>query len=219
MQALPEMLALKTVYVVCTGGNVTPLFHFVHNKACAAEWLACTAADHPASNSRLARVPTYARLTVPPLSQDPRWPNLVVKLADAGVPDVFRASLPEQLLQWLGLGKARALYQPFVPADTIDGRAWLIRLHAFVSPLCSAFLSAHGVVAGAPLPERLPNGLVADQRPYVVNYSGGAYYSRPDARMEEELGGVALEFDRLAKIAITARFETNPSLGFASQVF
>ncbi len=138
---------------------------------------------------------------------------------DAGVPGVFRASLPEQLLQGLGLGKARALYQPSSRPTVIDGRARLIRLHAFGSPLGGAFLSAHGVVAGAPLPERLPSGRVADRRPYVVNYSGGAYYTRLEARMEQELGGVALEFDRLTEIAITGRFETNPSLGFDSQVF
>ena len=87
-----------------------------------------------------------------------------------------------------------------MPADTVDGRARLIRPHAF--------LSAHGVVAGAPLPDRPPSGLVADKRPYVVNYSGSAYYARLDAKTEQELGGVALEFDRLAKRAITGQFET-----------
>jgi hypothetical protein len=103
------------------------------------------------------------------------------------------------------------LYQPFVPPDVVvEGRARLIRLHVFVSPLAGAFLSAHGVLAAADLPDHLPPGLVTDKRPYVVNFSAGSQYRLLPREMEAELRELARDFAKLADLAIRKRFLISP---------
>ena len=88
----------------------------------------------------------------------------------------------------------------------IGRRARLIRVHAFVSPLVNAFLSAHGVIAGEDLPEQLSSGLVRNTGAYVVNIAGGGRFCRLAAEMEDELREVAQEFGRLANLAISKKF-------------
>jgi hypothetical protein len=239
MVALPERLLPRTMYVVFSPLNKkAPLPHFLHDKACTARWLAESLAEAGDPASRLAGVPTFDRLVVPPEPPGGRWPNLVVKLADAdqgkaiamgrfateeearralrlgdrpgSVPGVFRTELPQKVLHVLSPGTAKALYQPFVPTDVVEGRARLIRLHVLVSPLAGAFLSAHGVLAAADLPDHLPPGLVRDKRPYVVNFSAGSRYCRLPREVEAELREVARDFARLADRAIRKRFLVSP---------
>ena len=126
---------------------------------------------------------------------------------------VFRTKLSQKVLHALFPGRMKVLYQPFIPPDVVDGRARLIRLHVFISPLANAFLSAHGVIAGEDLPDRLPPGLVQNSRAYVVNFSKGSQYCRLDAEMEDELREVAGEFGRLANWMIEKRFETSAEVG------
>jgi hypothetical protein len=234
--AMPERLRPNTMYVVCTNANLTPLFHFVHDKMHAAEWLseAIAAIGDPAS--RFACIPTFDRLALPPPMPDERWPNLVVKLSDAdkakavamgrfeteeearralqvdgragAIPGIFGMSLSQRLLHALLPGKTRVLYQPFIPPDVVDGRARKIRLLVFVSPLSDAFLSAHGSIAVKELPERI-TGLAQDNRPYVVNVSAHGHCCALEAEMEDELRQVALDFGRLARWAIEQKFETS----------
>jgi hypothetical protein len=239
MVALPERLLPRTMYVVFSPLNKkAPLPHVLHDKICTARWLAEGLAEAGDPASRLACVPTFDRLVVPPEPPGGRWPNLVVKLADVdrakaiavgrfataeearralrlgdrpgSVPGVFRTELPQKVLHALSRGTAKALYQPFVPTDVVEGRARLVRLHVFVSPLAGAFLSAHGVLAAADLPDRLPPGLVADKRPYVVNFSAGSRYCLLPAEVEAELREVARDFARLADRAIRKRFLVSP---------
>ena len=234
--AMPERLRPQTMYVVCTNANLTPLFHFVHDKMQAAEWLteAIAAVGDPAS--RLACIPTFDRLVIPPQMPDERWPNLVVKLSDAdkakavamgrfeteddarralqldgradAIPGIFGMTLPHRLLNALLPGKTRVLYQPFIPPDVVGGRARKIRLLVFVSPLSDAFLSAHGSIAVKELPDRI-TGLAQDNRPYVVNVSAHGQCCALEPEMEDELRQVAIDFGRLARWAIEKKFETS----------
>jgi hypothetical protein len=236
MLALPERLRPRTMYVVCTNPNLTPLFHFVHDKMHAAEWLteAIAAVGDPAS--RLACIPTFDRFVMSPPMPDERWPNLVVKLSDSdkakgvamgrfateedarrglqldggadAIPGIFRMTLSHRLVHALLPGKTRVIYQPFIPPDIVDGRARKIRLLVFVSPLADTFLSAHGSIAVKELPDRI-TGLAQDDRPYVVNVSAHGYCCALEAEMEDELRQVAIDFGRLARWAIEKKFETS----------
>jgi hypothetical protein len=236
MVALPERLRPRTMYVMCSSANRTPLQHFMHNKTCAARWLAASMAESGSPTTRLACIPTSDRLVVPAEPPGGRWPNLVVKLgnedegqavamgrftteeearrglrldaAPGSTPGIFRRTLPRRLLDGLLGGRTDVLFQPFIPPDVVDGRAQKIRLHVFVSPLADAFLSAHRVLATADLPDHLPLGLVEDVRPFMVNISGGGRFCRLETEREHELREVAHEFGRLAKLAIERRFET-----------
>ena len=239
MVALPERLLPRTMYVLFTVLNMkAPLPHFLHDKICTARWFAEVMAEAGDPASRLACIPTFDRLLVPPEPPGGRWPNLVVKLTNVdqakavamgrfateeearhglrledspnSVPGVFRIGLRQKVLHPFFHGANNVLYQPFVPPEVVDGRARLIRLHVFVSPLAGAFLSAHGVLAAADLPDHLPPGLVRDDRVYVVNFSAGSRYCRLPAETEAELREVAREFARLADLAIRKRFVTLP---------
>jgi hypothetical protein len=237
--ALPEHLEPRTMYVIFSPMHWgEPLCHFVHEKALVSRWLSDAIASSGASVERLACAPSYNRPVLRMDADEDRWPNLVVKLAscDKGefvvmgrfrsedearrslklddhpgsVPGVFRRRLGQRVRDRLSRGSSQAVYQPFIPPEVVDGRARLIRLHVFVSPLVDAFLSAHGVLAGEELPDRVQSGLVTDPRPYIVNYSNGARYCLLESEKEEELRRVAQEFGLCARRAIGERFETGP---------
>jgi hypothetical protein len=236
MLALPGNLLPRTMYVIGTSASKAPLYYFIHNKLCSARWIdeAIRQSDEP--SAPLACIPAFDRLVVPPLPSDRRWPNLVVKLANAdyaqaivmgrfetvrearsglkldersdSVPGLFRIELLQRIWHKLFRVDHLVLYQPFVPPEVIDGRARHIRLHVFVSPLASTYLSADGVIAGEDLPANLPSGLVTNPRAYVVSFSRGGTYCRLPGETEAELREIALEFGRLAKSAIEKKFFT-----------
>ena len=59
-------------------------------------------------------------------------------------------------------------------------------------------------------------GLVKNVRPYMVNISAGGEFRRLDPEREAELKDVALEFGRLAKLAIGERFDAGHSSASAT---
>ena len=234
MVALPRRLRPQTIYVVGTPAGKTPLFHLIHNKLCSARWLAEAIRRSGGPASPLAAIPAFERLVVPPEPSDRRWPNLVVKLANAdyaqavvmgrfatelearrelrldddpdSVPGVFPIEAMHRLWHLLVGGRPPVLYQPFVPPEVADRRARHIRLHVFTSPLADAFLSADGVTAGEDLPDNLPSGLVTRQGAYVVSFSRGGSYCRLANDTECELRHVAEEFGRLLRSEVEQRF-------------
>jgi hypothetical protein len=84
-----------------------------------------------------------------------------------------------------------------------DRRLYIVRAHVLVSPSGVRFLSAHRVVSGRSVPDRLPMGVISDPSPYLVNYSAGSWYEvvPPDeephlARAAEAVGrGIAWAFE------------------------
>ena len=82
MVALPERLRPRTMYVMCSSANRTPLQHLMHNKTCAARWLAESMAESGDPTTRLASIATSDRLVLPAEPPGGRWPNLVVKLGN-----------------------------------------------------------------------------------------------------------------------------------------
>jgi hypothetical protein len=103
------------------------------------------------------------------------------------------------------IGRRTGLLQEFVASAPAAGRRlFILRAHVLISPAGTRFLSAHRVVAGAPLPETLAEGVVADPRPFLVNYSAGARYEAASPDDEESVSravlGVAAAISRAVEI-------------------
>jgi hypothetical protein len=239
MPALPEPLAERTLYVDFADRGGTPLSHFLNNKLWSARWLHELLRTEGSPNTQLACVPTFDRLTLPDDPPDPRWPNLVVKLANAdkgqyiamgrfdseaqarrwlrlpndpsAIPGIFQLSRTQRLARRLFPIKD-VVYQPFIPPEVISNRIQKIRLLVFISPLFNLFLSTQYVSAGEDLPDRpLPIGLLQNPRPYACSFAlAGGRFQLVSPQAEDELREVGLEFGRLANLAITRKFETGP---------
>jgi hypothetical protein len=236
MPSIPDPLPRNTMIVVFPSLG-TPLSRFVHDKGEVARWLRESIEATPAIR-HLAFVPTFDEPVIPDEPADPRWPNLVVKLAnkDQGrfvamgrfrnaeeamavlgmrssrdVPAVFKVRRLDRALNRV-LPRLRPIFQQFVPPEVVDGRARKVRLHVFLSPLVDRFLSAHATVAASDLPLDLQPGRLDDSGGFNVSYSGnGRQYLRLDDADERTLREVAREFGMVARTALTRKFETGPA--------
>src|SRR5262249_35814828 len=85
----------------------------------------------------------------------------------ARVPQALRGGFLNSLLFY---GPEHVLYQAYVPPE-LDARehAQMLRLHLFVSPLATLYLSAHLRTSRRPVPERAPRGVIAQDDAYVFN--------------------------------------------------
>ena len=237
LPALPTQLAPNTMYVVCTAASFSPIFTFLHHKRFAAQWLSDGLVERGGLPSRLSVVPTYdePRLFEEPL--DPRWPNLVVKLASSdkskdvlmgrfeslnhvrealglsdfgGLPIQFRERIHRYWIDRLFPGALTAIYQPFVPPEIVENFPMMMRMEVFISPIANACLSAHGTVGGELLPERAPRGIFLKRCPYNIGVPPG-HFVRLDRATEDELSEVAREFGDLAGRAIRKKFDVGPA--------
>ena len=234
MMALPVDLQEQSIYVIFSGQH-SPLSLFIHDKHWSSRWLQEKIAAHPDEAKLLTAIPTHQKLMLPAQPQDPRWPNLVIKLAsgDQGkfvlmgrfrseahareelrlsgpddIPGVFDLSFREKMLDRF-FPWLQAIYQPYIPPQLIDGTLRKARLQLFVSPLFDRFLSAHDVVTGQELPKRAPEGLIKDANPYNQSFSSyGGRFERFEDEVEDELRQVAREFGRIANLAIREKFVT-----------
>jgi hypothetical protein len=200
MVALPDPLEPKTLYAVHSG-MFTPAFRYLDNKWYTSKWLRA-AIDEIGPETLLALPATHDRFVFPIEDHGARWPNLVVKLAagarsvsviaarfesaaearealgvehDDGVPRRLRAGFLAGLLFY---GRERVLYQEYVPPDLDErGHAQMLRLHIFVSPVRTMFLSAHMRISRKPVPERAPWGIIGPDDAYVFNNADYSFLS------------------------------------------
>lgn len=234
---LPLPLEPDTAYHVFSNWNPpAPALSFLHDKWSFAQWTRRLLDRDADQYNKLAYMPTYREPVILAGGGDPRYPNVVLKLAasDKGQhvkmgrfrdaaealrgfgirqddpqasPAVFRQSLRQRLAARLRDGTGGNVFQPFVAPDTAAGRPRVIRLNVFVSPRYDVFLSAYAKVAPAPLPHRHPEGLTQDDRPYVVNFARGAEYRKLEPEVEAEMVEVAAEFGELLRTAMCERFD------------
>jgi hypothetical protein len=222
----PQRFSANTIYILDHDQRL--LCEFVHDKYWSAKWLKETI-DAEADRIRfLAYIPTFDHLVLPREPCNPGWPNLVIKLAnkDRGEAVVFgrfrsreearRAlrSLPGAVaLKWRHRFFHRTIYQPFIRPEVLDNRPRCIRLHSFVSPLFDTFLSAHARVGRIELPDRIGEGFVEGNNPFLASFSAGAAsYTVVEPEVEEELRLVTEEFGRVANLAIKRKFQTAPTI-------
>jgi hypothetical protein len=229
--ALPRPLAPRTMYVVHSGLNATPVT-YVDNKWRLSGWMPGAIAGELPADTRVALPATSERLFIPSGKSDRRWPNLVVKLAgSARSRHVLAARFDdeEEAIRALGLSHAgavpralrggylknvllyggdRVLYQEFIPPELDErGHSRMIRLHLFVAPLATMVLSAHSRISRRPVPLSAPGGMVGEDNAFVFNDSD---YERLEPEIESELQHTGTELAGLIQREVARRFETSP---------
>ncbi|MBW4709180.1 hypothetical protein KX928_15415 [Roseobacter sp. YSTF-M11] len=237
MIGLPRDLERDTLYVVSTALSESATFQFLHQKSQFDRWLPEALDRRVAKGGRLAPVPGGRGPEVPVLTDDPRWPNLVVKLANsdegrdilfgrftspvaarralglsadgAGVPRQFLRGPVRNIAQRVFPHALSAVFQSFVPPEDEDGYPKMMRMEAFISPLEDLFLSAHGTVGGELIPTSMPVDQPVMKSPLNVSVPPGRFV-RLDPGTEAELADVAQEFGGCARAAISGRFHIVP---------
>jgi hypothetical protein len=232
--ALPETLERDTFYTVFSSRH-TPLDYYVHDKLSFARWF--EAGVLAAGDGLVRSVPTFTKLSIPSLHPDPRWPNLVIKLADfdkgeyvlmakvrdeaearaaleqdrpEAIPRAFRMSRLMRLKNFL-MHRGHVIYQPFIPPDIDDdGQIRKLRLMLLVSPLASRFLSVHSAVSRPP-DAPLAFGTVTRDSSVMINRCQGLPYSRVARRIEEESATAATEIGSILDDAVRTKFFVGPA--------
>jgi hypothetical protein len=233
MPALPQVLTRNTMYVVCTATSNSPIFDFLHNKKFVANWFNDELQETGLSDRALRAIPTYDSPRIPEFSADPRWPNLVIKLANSdegkdvlmgrftsseqarkllglsranGLPRPFENSFFRYLVNRLFPGTFSPIYQPFVPPQVVEGCPMMIRMEVFISPMGDIYLSSHGTVGAEALPTSTPPDILLGRTLYNVSVPPGRFI-RLDQDSEDELKCIAREFGDLAGRAIRKKFK------------
>jgi hypothetical protein len=213
----------------------TTLDAFFHNKT--VTQLSLEAYLRTFDDGDIQLPPNGEELLSKPLSMDSPFPNLVYKFPerDQGqgvvflrVPSVARAQeiladtvtmnrnsvadIWTKLRYSLNLEDQTGVFQAYVPSFLLEGRRLSIaRAHVLATPVGMTFLSAHRVVSNIPVPEVLPEGLVENARPYIVNYSLDSEHASIPADEERRVMKAAMGVVRALCWGVDARFQTRPS--------
>ncbi len=83
----------------------------------------------------------------------------------------------------------------------------MIRLHVFVSPQETLYLSAHVRMSRRPVPERVQRGIIRVDDAIVFN---NADYRHISPSMESDLRSVANHLGQSMQRAIARKFESGP---------
>jgi hypothetical protein len=232
MFGLPDPLEPKTLYAV-HGGLFTPPFRYLDNKWYASKWLNNAIRNEMPRETLVALPATHDNLVFPIEDHGPRWPNLVVKLAasarsihviaarfesldearktlgvyeDGQIPKTLRSGFLNGTLFY---GREHVLYQAYVPPELDENdHAQMLRLHIFVSPLRTMYLSAHTRISRKPIPERAPCGIIPADDAYVFN---NADYALLTPETEADMRSVAADLGAAMQRAIVRKFQTGPA--------
>jgi len=231
MFGLPDPLDANTLYVVHSG-LMTPAFRYLDNKWYSWKWLENAIQNEMPADTLVALPATHDDLDFPLNDHGPQWPNLIVKLSASArsrhviaarfdstddarealgvgkngtIPKALRSGFLNEMLFY---GREHVLYQDFMPPDRdARGHAQMIRLHMFVSPLRTMFLSSHIRQARKPVPDRVPRGILSQDDAYIFN---NADYVLLTPEMEADIRSVAIDLGAAMQRAIARKFETGP---------
>lgn len=129
------------------------------------------------------------------------------ELADEAVQTSSHRGLQERIL--FAMTGRSGLFQPYVKSSLLpDRRLYIIRAHVLITPVGVEMLSAHRVVTGTGIPGSLPFGVVADTRPYLVNFSANSRYEIVPSDEESAATRAALAVGRGLAWAAEYGFET-----------
>ena len=238
MPALPEELERDTLYVTCTALSESAVYQFLHQKAQLDVWLPAALKRQEKVVRLLAAVPGAAEPgAVPALTDDPRWPSLVVKLASSdrgrdilfgrftsgagarkalglnndgsGLPRQFARGPVRSMMSRFVPDVLSAVYQSFVPPEDVGGYPRMMRMETLVSPLADVFLSAHGTVGGDRIPDTFPENRIVQASPLNVSVPPG-HFVRLEGSVENELSELAFEFGQVMNSAISTKFQVSP---------
>jgi hypothetical protein len=213
----------------------TSLDAIFHHKTLSLQALEAYLCQFPTAD---VRVPPTGEETIPEtLPTNGPFPNLVCKFPerDQGqgvvfmkVPSLARAraivadtaamnqhsvaNIWTKLRYRFNLEDQTAVFQTYIPSSLAEGRRLAIaRAHVLATPVGLEFLSAHRVVSNCPVPESLPEGLVEDSRPYIVNYSLDSQHATMPPDEEQRVSKAALSVVRALCWAVESRYETGPT--------
>ena len=199
--------------------------------------LAALASYQRAFPDRDVQVPSTGTASLPPvLPMDGPFPNLVCKFPerDQGqgvifmkVPSLERAqailddpvemnrhsvaAVITKLRYRLNLEDQTSVFQAYIPSSLLEGRKlFIVRAHVLATPVGLTYLSAHRVVSKLPIPESLPEGLVENSRPYIVNYVLDSEHALTPPDEEQRVRKAALSVVRALCWAVEGRFQTTP---------
>ncbi|HXH92322.1 MAG TPA: hypothetical protein VNN25_12140 [Thermoanaerobaculia bacterium] len=230
MFALPDPVEPETLYVIHSG-LMSPTVRYLDDKWYVWQWLE-RAIREEMPGTLVALPTTHDDLVFPMDDHGPRWPNLVVKLASSarschviaarfadidearealgvsGIGQIPAKLRPAFLKGLLFRGSERVLYQSFVPPE-LDERehARMLRLHIWVSPQRTTYLSAHARISHKPIPKVAPRGIIRQDDAYVFN---NADYALLSPEIEEEIRSVAADLGGAMQRALVRKFETGP---------
>lgn len=228
--ALPQEPEADTLSVVFHYQHCA-LDYFMTNQHCTSRWLNRGIDAGGSRTDALGSVASFGSVREIDLDDSDELPNVVIKLGggwsgnlvriarfDAELRDsyaaftarelrsIFRLSLFERLRGWCG-GHHELVFQKFIPPDTDQaGKARIIRAHMLVCPDVSAMLSCHRVVSDAPLPRRIPLGILEGDAPFIVNYSKGAHYRAVEAGEEALVSRACAQLGELIQGVVGERF-------------
>jgi hypothetical protein len=118
------------------------------------------------------------------------------------------ANIWTKLRYRLKLEEQTAIFQSYIPSSLVEGRRLCIaRAHVLATPVGLAFLSAHRVVSNRPVPESLPEGLVHESTPYIVNYSLDSEHALLPPDEERRVKKAALTVVKGLCLAVETRFQ------------
>jgi hypothetical protein len=122
------------------------------------------------------------------------------------------ANIWTKLRYRLNMEEQAGVFQAYVPSTLLEGRRLAItRAHVLATPVGITFLSAHRIVSNVPVPESLPEGVVQDARPYIVNYVLDSEHALTPPEEETRVRKAALSVVRALCWAVEARFQTRPA--------
>lgn len=227
--SLPVPLARNSLYFILSGIH-SPVSRLIDNKRSTAAWLGDALRDDLPAGTLVAFPRTGPSPPERLVDNGPRWPNLVVKLAesskaehvvagrfenadegrrqlradDNGLPRVLSGGATSRFFTRPG----EAIYQDYVPLELDERqRPRLLRVLLMISPLGALYLASYYRVGRVPVPDRAPAGLYRDGGPYVFNDDD--YLQVPEA-LEDKLRVFAEQLGGAMSAAIERVFETSP---------
>jgi hypothetical protein len=194
---MPEALERDTLYMRLEPGY-SPIMHYISDKFVSYKWLKETVSQNPSEYAQVNIPEATNSFSINVENYSEKWPSLVVKLsgkmqgqavfmlkADSEekgmkalniqhkeqMPPIFKSTFSEIIVDKLFGNDKTVIYQDFVQPSLKDGKAGRIRLNVFANPMQSFSLSDYYMWTVFEAPDKCPDGLLADPRPYIVNWA------------------------------------------------
>jgi hypothetical protein len=194
---MPDQLENDTLYMRLEPG-FSPIMYYLSDKYVSYQWLKDITEKNPSAYQLINIPETGNTFRINLNNYTEKWPTLVIKLsgkmqgqsvfmlkADSEekamamlniknkeeMPSFLLANGTEKLLDRLFGNDKTVIYQDFVPPSLKDGKGGRIRINVFANPLESFSLSDYYMWTVFETPEKCPNGLLKDPKPYIINWA------------------------------------------------
>jgi hypothetical protein len=194
---MPDKLEKDTLYMRLEPGY-SPIMLYLSDKYISYKWLIEEFTKNPEAYSNINIPKTTNSLRINKDNYSEKWPTTVIKLSGKmqgqaiamlkakteeeamkylklgnpyEVPPIFKAGFTEKIVDKLFGQDSTVIYQDFAPPAVKDNKAGRIRTNIFANPLESFALSDYYMWTAFDTPDKCPNGLLTDPKPYIVNWA------------------------------------------------